>query len=76
MVDYISGRAELLMALIRGYENQDISLNCGIILRECLRHENLCKIVLDSNQFWKFFHYVELSTFDVASDAFATFKVR
>ncbi|KAJ3364448.1 hypothetical protein HDU91_002592 [Kappamyces sp. JEL0680] len=31
-------------------------------------------IALIAGQFWKFFQYVELSTFDVASDAFATFK--
>ncbi|KAJ3304362.1 hypothetical protein HDV03_002843 [Kappamyces sp. JEL0829] len=72
--DYIAGKPELLIALIAGYENQDISLNCGMILRESLRHEALCKLILESSQFWKFFQYVELSTFDVASDAFATFK--
>lgn len=62
------------MTLLAGYENQDISLNCGMILRESLRHEILAKLILESSQFWNFFNYVELSTFDVASDAFATFK--
>jgi len=45
------------------------------MLRECLRHEPLARIVLYSEHFWRFFNYVELSTFDIASDAFATFKV-
>lgn len=45
------------------------------MLRECIRHEPLAKIILFSNQFRDFFKYVELSTFDIASDAFATFKV-
>jgi calcium binding protein 39 len=45
-----------------------------MILREAIRHERLAKIILESPQFWDFFGYVELSTFDVASDAFATFK--
>jgi hypothetical protein len=58
------------------YDNQDIALNCGMILRECIRHEALGKQVLESPSFWRFFQFVELSTFDVASDAFATFKVR
>lgn len=58
------------------YENQEIALNCGMILRECLRHEVLTKIVFNSNQVYKFFDYVEMNTFDIASDAFATFKVR
>ena len=57
------------------YENPEIALNCGMMLRECIRHEPLAKIVLESDEFYNFFSYVELSTFDIASDAFATFKV-
>lgn len=63
--------------LVDGYENQEIALNCGIILRECIRHESLTKIILytfQSQYFFKLFQFVELSTFDLASDAFATFK--
>lgn len=52
-----------------------VALNCGIMLRECIRHEPLAKIVLHSEHFHNFFNYVEMSTFDIASDAFATFKV-
>lgn len=73
--EYIESRPEILDTLILGYENQEIALNCGMILRECIRHEPLCKAVLYGQHFYKFFDYVELSTFDVASDAFATFKV-
>lgn len=62
------------MTLANGYENQEVALNCGMVLRECIRHEPLAKMMLESPYFWKFFSYVDLSTFDVASDAFATFK--
>ncbi|KAJ3056826.1 mo25 protein [Rhizophlyctis rosea] len=72
--EYIGTREEILITLINGYENQEIALNCGMILRECVRHESLARSVLESPHFWKLFNYVELSTFDVASDAFATFK--
>jgi Mo25-like len=51
-------------------------LNCGAMLRECIRYEALTKILLNSDNFYDFFKYVEVSTFDIASDAFATFKVR
>lgn len=44
------------------------------MLRECVRHEPLAKIILHSEEFYKFFSFVEVSTFDIASDAFATFK--
>ncbi|KAG0264557.1 mo25 protein [Actinomortierella ambigua] len=73
-IEYLCTRDQILFTLIRGYENQEIALNCGMILRECLRHEVLTKIVLNSPQIYKFFDYVEMNTFDIASDAFATFK--
>ncbi|CAG8504274.1 1432_t:CDS:10 [Funneliformis caledonium] len=73
-VDYLTNREEILFTLLKGYENPDIALNCGMILRECLRHESLTKIILYSPHFYDFFTYVEMSTFDIASDAFATFK--
>lgn len=73
-LEYIQAHEQVLFTLISGYENADIALNCGLMLRECLRHEPLAKIILNSPQFYKFFDYVELSTFDIASDAFASFK--
>uniref|UniRef100_A0A5F9DBJ4 Calcium binding protein 39 like n=1 Tax=Oryctolagus cuniculus TaxID=9986 RepID=A0A5F9DBJ4_RABIT len=73
-VEYISAHPHILFMLLRGYEAPQIALRCGIMLRECIRHEPLAKIILFSNQFRDFFKYVELSTFDIASDAFATFK--
>ena len=46
------------------------------MLRESIRHEALAKIILNSNDYFdRFFDYVELATFDIASDAFSTFKV-
>lgn len=45
------------------------------MLRECARYEALAKIMLHSEEFFNFFRYVEVSTFDIASDAFSTFKV-
>lgn len=57
------------------YENADIALNCGMMLRECIRVQELAEIILRSSDFYKFFDYVQKSTFDIASDAFATFKV-
>lgn len=46
------------------------------MLRECCRIESLTKILLYDDSFYRFFDYVELSTFDIASDAFSTFKVK
>lgn len=68
------GDGAVLRTLVEGYNNGDIALNCGSILRECIRHETLAKLLLESDLFWRFFELVEVSDFDVASDAFATFK--
>eukprot|EP00095_Tigriopus_kingsejongensis_P006450 maker-scaffold384_size188899-snap-gene-0.30 protein:Tk06450 transcript:maker-scaffold384_size188899-snap-gene-0.30-mRNA-1 annotation:"Mo25" len=73
-VEYICTKPEILYSLCRGYEQQEIALNCGTMLRECIRYESLTKILLNSEHFYDFFKYVEVSTFDIASDAFATFK--
>ncbi|CAK5091600.1 unnamed protein product [Meloidogyne enterolobii] len=74
-VEYLCARPEILMTLVRGYEVSEIALTCGTMLRECIRHEHLAKIILLSEQFFDFFRYVESATFDIASDAFSTFKV-
>jgi len=73
-VEYICTTPEIVFTLCRGYEQQEIALNCGTMLRECIRYEALAKIILHSDHFYDFFKYVEVSTFDIASDAFATFK--
>jgi calcium binding protein 39 len=75
-VEYLCARHEILLALVKGYESPDIAMTCGTMLKECIRHEHLAKIILYSEQFYDFFSYVEVSTFDIASDAFSTFKVR
>lgn len=74
-VEYICTKPEILFTLMAGYEHQEIALNCGTMLRECARYEALAKIMLHSEEFFNFFQYVEVSTFDIASDAFSTFKV-
>lgn len=73
---FVAAREKVTRVSARRYETPQVALNCGIMLRECIRHEPLAKVVLQSDHFHCFFNYVEMSTFDIASDAFATFKVR
>lgn len=49
-VEYLSGKHEILFATLAGYENEDVALNTGMILKEMLRHEALCKILLYSDK--------------------------
>jgi calcium binding protein 39 len=73
-VEYLCTKEEIVHTLVRGYENPVIALNCGMMLRECIKHEALAKMILQSEDFFRFFDYVEVSTFDVASDTFTVFK--
>lgn len=73
-VDYIEGHLDLLDFLVVCYNNKEIALNCGNMLRECIKYPPLAKYILESTSFELFFKYVELPNFDIASDALATFK--
>jgi len=50
-VDHIAGRPDIIFAALAGYENEEVSLNTGMILKEMLRHEQLCNILLYSDQY-------------------------
>ncbi|XP_038720113.1 calcium-binding protein 39-like isoform X2 [Tripterygium wilfordii] len=73
-VQYIENHIELLDFLVVCYDNKEIALNCGNMLRECIKFPILAKYILESASFELFFKFVELPNFDVASDAFSTFK--
>ncbi|XP_059452972.1 uncharacterized protein LOC132183626 [Corylus avellana] len=73
-VQYIENHLELLDSLVVWYDNKEIALNCGNMLRECIKFSTLAKYILEAPSFELFFKFVELPTFDVASDAFSTFK--
>ena len=74
-VEYVKQHPDILKVLVEGYNDSEIALNCGQILREVIRHEELNELILHSPLFDLFFDFVQLSTFDIASDAFATFKL-
>lgn len=66
--------AALVAALVAGYDDAEVALNCGAMLRECVRAEPMARVCVHSAAFWRFFDLVELNDFDVASDAFASFR--
>jgi calcium binding protein 39 len=49
-VEYLSAKHDVIFTTLAGYENEEIALNTGMILKEMLRHEQLCKILLYSEQ--------------------------
>ncbi|KAF8841501.1 mo25 protein [Paxillus ammoniavirescens] len=74
-VEYICAKhEEVIFATLAGYANEEIALNTGMILREMLKHEQLAKILLHSEQFYMFPHHIETTSFGVSCDAFANLK--
>lgn len=76
IVEFISKKhRNVLQLLVNGYDDAVFSRLCGSMLNEVIRIEELNLILLETpSLFNPFFRYVQLSTFDVAADAFATFK--
>ncbi|KAL6542941.1 hypothetical protein OROHE_010461 [Orobanche hederae] len=72
--DYLEKNLDLMDILITGYENTNLALHYGTMLRECIRHQIVARYVLQSQHMKKFFDYIQLPYFDIASDAAATFK--
>jgi calcium binding protein 39 len=72
---YVLENFDIVRRLIEGYEHPDAALNCGSMIRECIRHNDLAISILNSELFWKFFDsYVHYPNFEVASDAFNSLR--
>ncbi|KAK7258351.1 hypothetical protein RIF29_23924 [Crotalaria pallida] len=72
---YLEQNLDLVDILMHGYEKDgDIALTYGAVARECIRHQSIARHVLESEYMKKFFDYVQMPNFEVASDAVATFK--
>ncbi|KAL7412461.1 mo25 protein [Mrakia frigida] len=73
-VEYIAKKPQIVFATLKGYANEDVALNTGMILKEMLRSESLAKILLYSEQFYSFPAYIENTTFGISCDAFGNLK--
>lgn len=71
---YLEKNLDLLDILIPGYEDGDIALTYGSIVRECIRHQCVARYVLESDHMKKFFSYNETPNFEIATNAFSTFR--
>ncbi|CAN1237905.1 Putative MO25-like protein At5g47540 [Linum grandiflorum] len=73
--EYMESNLDLMEILLPGYEDGDIALIYGSISRDLICHQVVAKYVLESPHMPKFFTYVQLPNFEIASVAQATFKL-
>lgn len=73
-VEYLSAKPDVIFAVLHGYKDEEIALNTGMILRDMLKHEQLAKLLLYSEEFYMFPHYIESTTFGISCDAYTNLK--
>lgn len=74
---YLITHLVILRNLVENCADQDIGLNCGIMLREATRSITVASVLLEQPEeyVWVFFkEYLHLPNFDMASDALATLR--
>lgn len=72
--EYVLQHVELLSTLFDGFSSQEIGINCQEMFRECIRHQEIAKYVLESDMFFELFEKLHDTEFEMASDSFTTFK--
>lgn len=60
---------------IPSYADSNLCLTVNLIFAEILRYESLVKVMLDVELFCPFFKLIQSENFDIATNAFNTFKV-
>ncbi|KAI3789434.1 hypothetical protein L2E82_02229 [Cichorium intybus] len=72
--EYLERNSDVLDMLLPGTDDSELAISYGAILRECIRHQVAAKYILESDHIKKFFRYIQDPSFDIASDAAATFR--
>ncbi|KAI8160538.1 Conidiophore development protein hymA [Colletotrichum sp. SAR 10_70] len=70
----VNNRPQVLLELCRGYEHKESATPAGSVLREVLKSEAAAAIIFGDGVFWRFFDWIDKSSFEVAADAFTTFR--
>ena len=79
-VAYLEGKPGVVERCLTGSElgdqtgNDNTALTYGTMLREMARYEPLCRRIVYSPGFAKMFEYMQSTSFEIASDAAASFR--
>lgn len=73
-VEHLATNNTAVFQALAGYEHEEAVTHTGPILKEMLKHEQLAKLLLYSEQFYRFPHYIEANNFQASSDAYANFR--
>ena len=76
-VDYLVSQPRTITLMLRSIElalqskgsSQDIFLVLGNMIIECIKYEQLCRIVLKDSQLWKFFEFTRVPNFEISTES-------
>ncbi|XP_010430700.1 PREDICTED: MO25-like protein At2g03410 [Camelina sativa] len=73
--EYLESNLDVIDSLVQGIDrDHELALHYTGMLKECVRHQVVAKYILESKNLEKFFDYVQLPYFDVATDASKIFR--
>lgn len=75
-VDYLVSQPRTVNQMLRTVElalqkknAHDVFLPVGNMIIECIKYEQLCRIILKDQQIWKFFDFVKLGYFEISTES-------
>ncbi|KAL0241476.1 hypothetical protein GEMRC1_006711 [Eukaryota sp. GEM-RC1] len=72
-VQHFVNHPHYLSLLLQHYQDSSLALHCGTFIREAIeRSAYICEHLLTLSSVTLFFRYVNIESFDISSDAFAT----
>lgn len=74
IVEHLATQRVMFVNLVESYGNPELCLTVNLIFAEILRYEPLVKVMLDIDLFSPFFGLIQSENFDIATNAFNTFK--
>ncbi|SCU82308.1 LADA_0C04390g1_1 [Lachancea dasiensis] len=76
-VDYMVTRPKIVSLILRTPElalsknnASDLFLKAGFIILECLKYEQLCRLMLRDPQIWLFFDFAKGGSFEISTESF------
>ncbi|KAL0645090.1 hypothetical protein Bca4012_043381 [Brassica carinata] len=73
--EYLESNLDVIDTLVEGIgRDHHLALHYTGMLKECVRHQVVAKYILESKNLQRFFDYVQLPYFDVATDASKIFR--
>lgn len=74
VLEYIKPHPRFLPLLLESYNDEEAALHCGVVLRSCLRHDELVQCFVDGNMVFDLIRFAGHISMDISQDAFCSLR--